>query len=175
MTTLTRLVVFVGALFVLSGCDLIGEKSETKSGIAGKGVKLNDSQGKIGDGSSFGWSALKCELVQGKTQWRLGDWSTRDDHENTDPYTVSIDSPTGGSESGKWGEYSTDNDGGFEVSSSIVRIKMVELSQCKVTTTTKSAYTTKDWLCGGDYFKVDGTDCAIDTIQKMNAVYPQTK
>tara|TARA_B100000029_G_scaffold68697_1_gene61122 strand:+ start:1141 stop:1677 length:537 start_codon:yes stop_codon:yes gene_type:complete len=175
MIMLTRLVVIIGALCVLAGCDLIGEKSETKSGIDGKGVGSQENQDKTGDGSSFGWSALKCELVQGKTQWRLGDWSTRDDQETTDPYTISIDSPTGGSESGQWGDYSTNNDGGFEVSNSIVRVKLVALSECKIKSDTKIAYTTKNWLCGGDYIKVSGKDCAIDTIKKMNTVYPQTK
>ena len=46
----------------------------------------------------------------------------------------------------------------------IVRIDVLEQSVCKISSKTKIAYTTKDWLCVDDFVKINGADCQITAI-----------
>ena len=49
----------------------------------------------------------------------------------------------------------------------IVRIDVLELSSCAISSSTKIAYTTKNWLCKGDYVKIDGVSCKITAVKSL--------
>ena len=130
----------VAVLLLLVACNFIGEDEETESGVSGDGVKLTDIQPKVGEGSNKAWSSA-CMIVQGKTEWRF-----------RSKYAFQLDDPS------DW-----DPD---------VEITLVNLDQCEIRNCTldscpessKIAYTTKNWLCVGDYVKVNGNDCLITAI-----------
>ena len=125
-----------GTLVLLSACNLINDDGDTESGISGDGSSAGDKQASVGDGSDSSWASATCRIVDGKTEWRWSD----------DSNSFSIDDPT---------SWST---------SSSVDITLINLSSCAIDSTTKIAYTTKDWLCVDDYVKVNGTGCLIDDI-----------
>ena len=135
MTLLIRNLIVGTALMLTTACNLIDE-GDTESGISGDGVVAKDQQSSEGDGSDSDWSGATCSVVEGKTEWR---WST-------DSNSFSVDSPT------SW------------TTSSSIDIELLEISSCEIDSETKIAYTTKDWLCVGDYVKVNGTNCLIDDI-----------
>ena len=172
--TLIRLVMAAVALLFMSGCNLIGGDGKSESGIAGDGVTTGNALSKIGDGSDSAWSG-NCAVVEEMTEWRWGWWeddynsdldTDDDDYKSADvgsdvtldevpkprdPYIFTIDIPTL-SNNEKWGH-------------SQVFITLLEISDCKISRTSKIAYTTKNWLCKGDQVKVDGKDCVITKIE----------
>ena len=130
----------VAVLLLLVACNFIGGDENTESGVSGDGVKLSQLQPEIGEGSNKAWSSA-CMIVQGKTEWRF-----RSKH------AFHIDEPS------DW-----DPD---------VEITLIKLDKCEITNCTldscpessKIAYTTKNWLCVGDYVKVNGNNCLITAI-----------
>ena len=154
---LTRLIMAVVSLLFVSGCDFIGGGGDSESGIGGDGVTSAEILSKVGDGSSKSWNSATCELVEGKNQWRWGWWQDGADvgwepelDESVSLYVFTIDKP--GPLGEVWGQ-----DQKF--------ITLLKQSHCKISSSTKVAYTTKDWLCSGDNVKVDGKDCIISTIE----------
>ena len=127
-------------LLLLVACNFIGEDEETESGVSGDGVKLSNIQSEVGEGSNKAWSSA-CMIVEGKTEWGF-----------RSKYTFNIDEPS------DW-----DPD---------VEITLIKLNECELTNCTldscpessKIGYTTKNWLCVGDYVKVNGNDCLITAI-----------
>ena len=132
---LMKILIVGVALLLLAACNLIDE-GNTESGISGGGVVAGSNQTNVGDGSDSAWTSTTCNVVDGKIEWR---WSE-------DKNSFSIDNPT---------SWST---------SSSIDITLLEISSCEIDSATKIAYTTKDWLCVGDYVKVNGTNCLIDDI-----------
>ena len=155
---LIRLIIAGVALLSVSGCNLIGGgDGESESGIAGDGVITAGTLSKVGDGSSKGWSSATCQLVEGMTQWRWGWWQDGPDvgwepelDDSVSSYVFTIDKP--GPLGEVWGQ-------------SQRFVTLLNQSHCKISSSTKIAYTTKDWLCAGDIVKVDGEDCIISTIE----------
>ena len=154
---LIRLIIAGVALLSVSGCNLIGGDGKSDSGIAGDGVTTAGILSKVGDGSIKGWNSTTCQLVEGMTQWRWGWWQDGPDvgsepelDEVVSPYVFTVDKP--GALGEVWGQ-----DQRF--------ITLLNQSHCKISASTKIAYTTKDWLCAGDKVKVDGEDCIISTIE----------
>ena len=130
------------SLFVLGACNVIDEDEGTESGISGDGVQLSNIQPEVGDGSNTGWSTASCMIVEGRTEWGFNK-----------KHAFYISKPR------VW-----DPD---------IRISVIELKSCEITNCTldscpessKIAYTTKDWLCVGDYVKVNGNDCLITKME----------
>ena len=132
---LMKILIVGVALLLLAACNLIDE-GNTESGMSGDGVVAASNQTSVGNGSDSAWTNTICNVVDGKTEWR---WSE-------DLNSFSIDDPA---------SWST---------SSSIDITLLEISSCEIDSETKIAYTTKDWLCTGDYVKVDGNDCLITAI-----------
>ena len=87
-------------------------------------------------------------IVQGKTEWRF-----------RSKYVFQIDEPS---------DWNTDLDDRVEIS--LIKLDKCELRNCTLDSCPESpkiAYTTKDWLCKGDYVKVDGNDCLIVAIDSL--------
>ena len=142
MTRMIKWAIGAIALFVLGACNVIDKDEGTESGISGDGVPLSNIQSEVGDGSDSSWSTGSCMIVEGRTEWGFNK-----------KYAFYISKPR------VW-----DPD---------VRISIIELKSCEITNCTldscpessKIAYTTKDWLCVGDYVKVNGNDCLITKIE----------
>ena len=139
----------VVALLLLVACNVIGKDEGTESGVSGDGVKLSNSelsniQPEVGEGSNKEWSS-GCMIVQGKTEWRF-----RSKH------VFHIDEPS---------DWDPDLDDRVEIS--LIKLDKCELMNCTLDScpeSSKIAYTTMDWLCVGDYVKVNGNDCLITAI-----------
>jgi hypothetical protein len=152
-----RLAIGLVALVFISGCNVVGGGGDSESGIGGGGVESGEILSKVGDGSSKSWSSTTCQLVEGKTQWRWGWWQDTNDV-GWEPeldlprgaYVFTVDKP--GLLGEVWGQ-----DQMF--------ITLLKQSHCEISSSTKIAYTTKDWLCVGDKVKVDGKDCVISAIE----------
>ena len=132
------------ALFFVVACNLIGGDEDTESGMSGDGVKLKQIQTEIGDGSDKSWSSA-CMIVQGKTEWRF-----------RSKYVLQVDEPS---------DWDPDLDDRVDIS--LIKLDKCELRNCTLDSCPESpkiAYTTKDWLCAGDYVKVDGFDCLITAV-----------
>ena len=141
---LTRLIkwpIGVVALLFLVACNFIGEEEETESGVSGDGVKLSNIQPEVGEGSNMGWSSASCMIAEGRTEWGFNK-----------KHAFYISKPR------VWDP---------DIRISVVGLKSCEITNCTLDScpeSSKIAYTTKDWLCVGDYVKVNGNDCLITAI-----------
>ncbi|SVE25865.1 uncharacterized protein METZ01_LOCUS478719 [marine metagenome] len=142
MTRMIKWAIGAAALFLLGACNVIGEGEDTESGISGDGVQLSNIQPEVGGGSNKGWSSASCMIVEGRTEWGFNK-----------KHAFYISKPR------VW-----DPD---------IRISVIELKSCEITNCTLDscpessyiAYTTKDWLCVGDYVKINGNDCLIINME----------
>ena len=133
-------------LLLLVACNVIDRDEGTESGVSGDGVKLSNIQPEVGDGSNMDWNSASCMIAQGKTEWGFRKKNV-----------FHIDEPS----ASDW-----DPD---------VEITLLKLDKCEITNCTldscpessKIAYTTKNWLCVGDYVKVNGNDCLITAIDSL--------
>ena len=131
------------ALLFLVACNFIGEEEETESGVSGDGVKLSNIQPEVGEGSNIDWKSASCMIVEGRTEWRFRKKNA-----------FHIGEPS----ASDWDPH--------------VEITLIKLRNCEITNCTldscpessKIAYTTKNWLCVGDYVKVNGNNCLITAI-----------
>ena len=134
----------MAALLLLVACNVIGRDEGTESGVSGDGVKLKYIQTEVGDGSNKVWSSA-CMIVQGKTESKF-----------RSKYAFHIDEPS---------DWDPELDDRVEIS--LIKLDKCELRNCTLDSCPESpkiAYTTKDWLCKGDYVKVNGNDCLITAI-----------
>ena len=144
---LTRMIkwpIGVAALLFLVACNLIGGDEDTESGISGDGVKLKNIQTEVGDGSNKVWSSA-CMIVQGKTESKF-----------RSKYAFHIDEPS---------DWDPDLDDRVEIT--LIKLDKCEIRNCTLDScpeSSKIAYTTENWLCVGDYVKVNGNDCLITAI-----------
>ena len=122
------------ALLSLPACNLI-DKGNTESGISGDGVVAGSKQTSVGDGSPSSWASSTCRLIEGNKEWRF-----------TSKYVFDV--------------LETDSDNPDD----IVRIDVLEQRVCEIDSSTKIAYTTNNWLCVGDYVKINSSNCLITAI-----------
>ena len=140
LTQIIKWPIGIMVLLLLVACNFIGEDEETESGVSGDGVKLSNIQSEVGEGSNKAWSSA-CMIVEGKTEWGF-----------RSKYTFNIDEPS---------------DWDPDVEITLIKLNECELRNCTLDScpeSSKIGYTTKNWLCVGDYVKVNGNDCLITAI-----------